>query len=101
MCCPAPTKASEDATVERVSHNGSCQRREQGGNGCRCWRLREGTCRAVSELGELLQPWERVTGTGLGSEGITVATLVKRERQREGLGQGSLSACGSLLFLTE
>ena len=58
-------------------------------------------CRAVSELGGLLQHWERVTETDLGAEGITVATLVKREWRREDLGQGSLSASGSLLFLTE
>lgn len=82
MCCQASTKANEDATVERVSHNGSCQRQEQGGDGCRCCRLMADTCRAVSELGE-------GDGTDLGSEGITVATLVKREWQREGLGRGA------------
>ena len=53
-------------------------------------------------LAELSVSWgRRVTGTDLGSEGITVAVLVQRERWREGLGQGSLSACGPLLFLTE
>lgn len=37
----------------------------------------------------------RVTGTDLGSAGITVAVLMKREQWREGLRQGSLSACRS------
>lgn len=42
-------------------------------------------------LAGLSVSWERVMGTDLGSEGITVATLVKRERQREGLGREPFS----------
>lgn len=56
-------KASKDATVERVSHNGSCQRREQGAMAAdvgASWRA----------LAGLSVSWgRRVSGTDLGSDG--------------------------------